>query len=126
MYRRSWACGRPLLQHRENYKGQITFFAWEVYTALCERIGTASCSPSAMRRNVIVEGVDLNQLIDKKFEIQGVQFEGAEECSPCYWMDRAVGPGAEEFLGGQGGLRARILTHGWLLQGETTLKILDV
>jgi hypothetical protein len=27
-------------------------------------------------------------------------------------MDRAIGPGAEEFLKGRGGLRARILTNG--------------
>jgi hypothetical protein len=29
-------------------------------------------------------------------------------------MDRAVAPGAEEFLRGRGGLRARILTDGVL------------
>ena len=62
----------------------------------------------------MTRGVDLNKLIGQDFEIQGVHFHGTQECRPCYWMDRAVGPGAEEFLKGRGGLRARILTDGTL------------
>jgi len=37
-----------------------------------------------------------------------------EECRPCYWMDRAIAPGAEQFLKGRGGLRARIFSNGEL------------
>jgi len=37
-----------------------------------------------------------------------------EECKPCYWMDFAIGPGAEAWLQGRAGLRARILTDGVL------------
>jgi hypothetical protein len=37
-------------------------------------------------------------------------------------MDRAIAPGAEEFLKGQGGLRARILTDGQL---RSTARILE-
>ena len=66
------------------------------------------------RRNVITAGVDLNSLIGKKFILQGVEFEGTCECSPCYWMDAAIAPGAEAALQGRGGLRARILTGGKL------------
>jgi MOSC domain-containing protein YiiM len=53
-------------------------------------------------------------LIDQDFEIQGVRFHGVEECRPCYWMNRAIAPGAEEFLKGRGGLRAKILCDGVL------------
>jgi MOSC domain-containing protein YiiM len=58
--------------------------------------------------------VDLNELIGKQFELQGVQFEGVCECRPCHWMNTAIGPGAEDALRGFGGLRARILTGGIL------------
>jgi MOSC domain-containing protein YiiM len=58
--------------------------------------------------------VDLNELTGQDFEIQGVRFHGTEECRPCYWMDRAMAPGAEEFLKGRGGLRAKILAAGEL------------
>jgi MOSC domain-containing protein YiiM len=63
---------------------------------------------------VITRHVDLNQLIGQDFEVQGVRFHGTGECRPCYWMDRAIAPGAEKFLEGCGGLRARILTDGEL------------
>src|SRR5262249_43663907 len=49
-----------------------------------------------------------------EFELQGVRLFGTEECRPCYWMDRAFAPGAQEFLRGRGGLRAKILTSGRL------------
>ena len=71
-------------------------------------------APSVYRRNVITRGVDLNTLIGVEFEIQGVRFLGNSECSPCYWMDQAFGPGAEAALKGRGGLRAKILTDGVL------------
>jgi MOSC domain-containing protein YiiM len=63
---------------------------------------------------VITRGVELNEFIDKEFEIQGVRFYGMQECAPCYWMDRAFAPGAEDFLKGRGGLRAKILSDGHL------------
>jgi MOSC domain-containing protein YiiM len=100
--------------HEPDYKGQITFFDWTVYRELCDALGVQDRPPSVLRRNVIVEGLDLNALIGKRFEIQGVPFEGAEECKPCYWMDRAFGPGAEAAMQGRGGLRARIRATGTL------------
>jgi MOSC domain-containing protein YiiM len=70
--------------------------------------------PSLLRRNVLTRGIDLNTLIGMTFSIQGVVFEGTEECRPCYWMDTALAPGAEAALRGRGGLRARILEGGTL------------
>ena len=107
-------CGDRYFGFKDNYKGQITFFSLDVFDELCSALQIQDCSPSLVRRNVIMRDVDLNQLIGQDFEIQGVHFHGTQECSPCYWMDRAVAPGAEEFLKGRGGLRARILTDGTL------------
>ena len=106
--------GDRFCDYKANYKGQITFFALEVYEELCQAFALRDHSPAALRRNVITIGADLNALIGARFELQGVQLEGVEECRPCYWMDRAFHPGAENWLKGRGGLRARILTDGWL------------
>jgi len=105
--------GDRFFNFKEDYKGQITFFESEVYDRLCRELGV-DAAPSVFRRNAITRGVDLNALIGKKFEIQGVQFEGVAECKPCYWMNTAFAPGAEEAMKGYGGLRARILTDGVL------------
>lgn len=99
---------------KEDYKGQVTFFSFEVYERLCEQLQVHGRDPSVFRRNVIVRGTDLNTLIGREFEVQGVRFAGTQECSPCHWMNQAFGDGAEAALAGQGGLRARILNDGLL------------
>ena len=106
--------GDRYFDFKDDYKGQITFFSLEVFDELCGALEVQGGSPASVRRNVITRHVDLNELIGQDFEIQGVHFHGTQECRPCYWMDRAVAPGAEEFLKGRGGLRARILTGGTL------------
>jgi MOSC domain-containing protein YiiM len=106
--------GDRYLDHKADYKGQITFFSREVLDALRRELNLPAAQPAATRRNAFVRGVDLNKLIGTEFEIQGVRFAGAAECSPCHWMNAALGPGAEAWLKDRGGLRARILTDGVL------------
>ena len=106
--------GDRFFDHKPDYSGQITFFAMEVYEDLCQTLGIFDRTPAALRRNVFLRGADLNVLIGVTFSLQGLAFAGTKECSPCYWMDQSFGPGAEAFLQGRGGLRARILTSGVL------------
>jgi MOSC domain-containing protein YiiM len=106
--------GDRFFDYKENYKGQVTFFARETYEAICRELAVRDRPPSAFRRNVLTAGVDLNELIGREFEIQGVRFRGTEECRPCYWMEQAFASGAHEFLKGRGGLRAEILSDGVL------------
>lgn len=106
--------GDRFFDYKPDYKGQITFFAMEVFEGLRTAVGAPDTPPSAVRRNVLTSGAELNDLIGREFEVQGVRFLGMEECRPCYWMDGAIGRGAEEWLKGRGGLRAKILTNGRL------------
>ncbi len=106
--------GDRFFDFKENYKGQITFFAVEVLEALRRELELPQAGADATRRNALVSGVDLNSLVGAEFEVQGIRFAGAEQCKPCSWMNTALGPGAEAWLQGRGGLRARILTDGVL------------
>ncbi len=117
--------GDRFFDYRDDYKGQITFFAAEVFAELARSFGIADKSPGVLRRNVIVSGVDLIELIGADFELQGVQFRGTAHCKPCYWMETAFAPGTEKFLAGRGGLRARILSDGRISLGDAQLKILQ-
>jgi len=99
---------------KEDYKGQVTFLAGEVFDEVCQNLGVSNKHPGVTRRNVITRGVDLNSLVGKTFVVQGIEFEGTAECSPCNWMNLAIAPGAEAALHACGGLRARILTDGVL------------
>ena len=106
--------GDRFFDYKENYKGQLTFFELEVFQALADALGVYDTPPSVLRRNVVTEGQELARLIGTEFEVEGVRFAGVEECRPCFWMDQAFAPGAEKFLRGRGGLRARILSDGTL------------
>lgn len=106
--------GDRFFDFKSNYKGQVTFFSAEVFAEICQKLGVSGKSPGVTRRNIITAGIDLNSLVGVEFEIQGVRFAGTAECSPCHWMDAAIGPGAERLLHARGGLRARILSDGML------------
>jgi MOSC domain-containing protein YiiM len=106
--------GDRFFDYKADYNGQLTFFSMEVMEALQSELHLPDARPESTRRNVFVRGVDLNALVREQFEVQGVRFQGVEECSPCHWMDQALGPGAEEWLRGRAGLRCRILTDGAL------------
>lgn len=105
--------------YQPEFKGQVTFLDAGLVQAVRDRFARPDLSGSVFRRNLIVRGIDLGTWVGRRFRFQGIEFEGSEECKPCYWMDTAVAPGAEEFLKSdhRGGLRARILSDGVLRVG---------
>jgi MOSC domain-containing protein YiiM len=118
--------GDRFFDYKGGYKGQITFFSSEVFAEICCQLGVSDKSPGVTRRNVITADVNLNSLVGVEFNIQGVRFAGVAECSPCYWMNLAVAPGAEKLLEGRGGLRARILSDGVICAEKPTALLSSV
>ncbi|HXF64415.1 MAG TPA: MOSC domain-containing protein [Caldilineaceae bacterium] len=108
-----------------HYEAQVTFFAWEVFAALQAEFNRPDLSPILTRRNIVLAGANLNQLIDQEFTLDfgehGVRLVGVHPCSPCAWMDAMLGEGAHTFLRGRGGLRARVLSSGVIRRGPATL-----
>lgn len=102
--------------YKPDFKGQVTFFDAAVVEAVRGHFSLPDLSSSVFRRNLVVRGVDLSAWKGRRFRFHGIEFEGSEECRPCYWMDQVAGPGAEAFLteNFRGGLRARILSGGIL------------
>ncbi len=115
--------GDRYFDFKEDYKAQVTFFDQAVHDEVCREFG-AELSPLGYRRNVLLSGVDLNTLIGKPFAIDGVAFQGTEECVPCHWMNDAMAPGVEDFLRGRGGLRTKVIEGGTLRVGPGTIEIL--
>jgi MOSC domain-containing protein YiiM len=112
-----------------HYDAQVTFVAWEVFQALQAEFGRDDWSPIRMRRNIVIEGVPLNQLIGQPFTLDfgdhQVEFLGAKHCAPCAWMDAMLAPGAQKFLRGRGGLRARIVRSGTIRRGRVVLHTIE-
>tara|TARA_B100000035_G_scaffold293327_1_gene282697 strand:+ start:450 stop:896 length:447 start_codon:yes stop_codon:yes gene_type:complete len=63
------------------------------------------------RRNIITKGIQLNDLIGKKFQIGKVELEGVDLCRPCRHLCEVLNQDniIKEFLR-RGGLRCQILS----------------
>ena len=76
------------------------------------------------RRNIIVSGINLNELINKKIMINNVTLKIHEICQPCkYLQDRLKIPSLVKMLVNKSGVRAEILSSGSLSVGDI-IKIL--
>lgn len=113
--------GDRYAEKESGHKGQVTFFNGEVLREVGAALGLARVPPEAFRRNVILEGVDVNDLVGRTFSLGGVRFEGTEPSQPCHWMDVALMPGTRDLLQGKGGVRAKILEAGILRTGPSEL-----
>ena len=72
------------------------------------------------RRNVITEGIKLNELVGKKIKIGEVTLLGNDLCRPCKHLEEALNRSdiIKEFLR-KGGLRCEILKSGKINLNET-------
>ena len=69
------------------------------------------------RRNLVTRGIDLNQLVGRRFRIGDVQCWGRRLCEPCAHLERLTTVGVLLGLIHRGGLRADILTDGQIATG---------
>ncbi len=114
--------GRGIAGDRfETGRYPITFFSLEVAQMMEGPLGK-TLDTADFRRNIIISGVNLCELIGRRFRIGGVIFEGLAHCNPCTWMNAVIGEGAYALMKGRGGLRARVVEGGTLTLGETTLQ----
>ena len=71
------------------------------------------------RRNIIVSGIDLNELINKEIKVNEVTLKIHEICQPCkYLQDRLKIPDLVKMLLNKSGVRAEILTSGSIAVGD--------
>jgi len=70
------------------------------------------------RRQVVVRGVRLNDLVGKRFLVGSVECLGVELCEPCLHLQKLTRPGLIDDLVHRGGLNADILTNGTIAVGD--------
>lgn len=81
-------------------------------------LGRVRVDPAVLRRNLVVRGVNLLALRDRRFTVGGVALEGTGPCHPCSRMEEALGPGGYAAMRGHGGITARILEDGMVRVGD--------
>ena len=78
-----------------------------------------SLSDGEHRRNVVVEGVPLKDLVKRRFRVGGAVLRGVQVCAPCKYLVRVTGQEQIfDALVGRGGLRAEVLESGPIAEGD--------
>ena len=99
-------------------KRGITLIQAEHLPAIAALAQRPDLTPALLRRNVVVSGIPLIALKQRRFRIGTAVFEGTEECDPCSRMEDALGPGGYNAMRGHGGLCARIVEGGTFGLGD--------
>jgi len=77
--------------------------------------------PSRLRRNLVVNGINLLALKDRKFRIGGIggaEFLGTGICAPCSRMETELGNGGYNAMRGHGGITAEVTKERQIQLGD--------
>jgi MOSC domain-containing protein YiiM len=75
-------------------------------------------APIEARRNLVVRGIALDDLIGRHFRVGEVECFGQRRCEPCSHLERLTRPGVLRGLVHRGGLRADVLSGGGIRTGD--------
>ncbi len=99
-------------------KRQVTLLQAEHLDVIAKLAGRAHVNPDELRRNLVVEGINLHALRLRTFRIGNTLLEGAGPCEPCSKMERHFGVGGYNAVRGHGGILARVLEGGPIEIGD--------
>jgi MOSC domain-containing protein YiiM len=106
---------------RRNRAGQLTLIEAEVLDEV-ERLLGSRVSSGASRRQVVVRGVRLNELLGQRIRIGGVRLFVETPCDPCKRMEETIGAGARGALESRGGVRCFVMAGGELCVGDAIVE----
>ncbi len=115
--------GKGLLNDRkfkDNNKKEAQVTLIEIENIInFNKISETKIIPIDFRRNIITEGVNLNDLLNKEFFVGKVKLKAHELCQPCkYLQDKLNQKNFVKELIDKGGLRCEILTSGTINVGD--------
>ncbi|MFB6302698.1 MAG: MOSC domain-containing protein [Haloferacaceae archaeon] len=103
---------------------QVTLIAAEAIAAVDRERGI-DLADGAHRRNVVTEGADLGDLLDRRFRIGDARFEGTRPRPPCSHLEKVAGEaGVAAALGdGRGGICADVVESGRIAVGDAVATV---
>ena len=107
-----------------NGKRQVTLIQWEHLPVLESMIGK-TIAPELLRRNLLIKGINLLALKNRKFRIGEAIFQTTGFCQPCSRMEKILGAGGYNAMRGHGGLTAQVLKSGLMRVGDNLAALPD-
>ena len=80
-------------------------------------------APIEARRNLVVRGIALDDLIGRRFRVGEVECFGQRRCEPCAHLERLTRSGVPRGLVHRGGLRADVLSSGGIRVGDRVVAL---
>ena len=93
-------------------KRQVTIIQAEHLPAISSNLGLNQVSPETLRRNIVVERINLLALKNKQFSLGDAILEYTGLCHPCSYMEQVLGAGGYNAMRGHGGITARVIKSG--------------
>lgn len=102
---------------------QVTLIQHEHLAVIAALAGVPAVDVLALRRNLVVSGINLVALKNARVRVGGAVLEIVGPCQPCSRMEEAVGPGGYAAMRGHGGMTARVIEGGAIADGDTVLAL---
>jgi MOSC domain-containing protein YiiM len=103
----------------EGGKRQVTLIQGEGLDAAASFMGMERIDPGLTRRNIVVRGINLQSLKDRRFKIGTAELELTDECHPCSRMEENLGVGGYNAMRGLGGWCAIVVKSGTIAVGSS-------
>ncbi|MCU9836719.1 MOSC domain-containing protein [Ruegeria sp. WL0004] len=104
--------------HGRPGKRAVTLVQGEHLSAIGSYLGRGAVSPFDLRRNIVVEGINLAALKDRPLRLGGAVLRLTVVCAPCSRMEETFGPGGYSAVRGHGGWCAEVLEPGLIGLGD--------
>jgi MOSC domain-containing protein YiiM len=105
-------------------RGDITLIETEALDAFRDETGIP-LTHAEIRRQVLTSGIRLNDLVNKRFRVGGVEAVGIEWCEPCNHIQGLTYPGVLKGMVHRAGLRADIVHAGTIAVGDEVDEVRD-
>ena len=97
---------------------QVTLIQAEHLRIVAALLGRDTVPPELLRRNLVVSGINVLALKERRFRVGEVLLEGSGPCAPCSRMEWNLGAGGYNAMRGHGGITAVVLEGGTVRVGD--------